>query len=151
MLIQRDARTTMGAGSPTTIRHYLKDRSVTVTEQVRPGFNTDRLTRLALDKLARLVALFLSGYTLSFTAVIGFIALIGIEVKNSILPLVLERSSLYSPLALVSLGGLVSSPLLARLLTPVLYKLLPPELEADEPVARPVAAQGPVPAGVGAQ
>jgi multidrug efflux pump subunit AcrB len=32
-----------------------------------------------------LIALFLTGYTLSFTAVIGFIALIGIEIKNSIL------------------------------------------------------------------
>ena len=32
-----------------------------------------------------LVALFLSGYTLSFTAMIGMIALVGIEIKNSIL------------------------------------------------------------------
>ena len=41
----------------------------------------------------------------------------------------LERSSLYSPLALVILGGLVSSTLLARVVTPVLYKLLAPEIE----------------------
>jgi multidrug efflux pump subunit AcrB len=116
-------------------------------------------------------ALFLSGYTLSFTAMIGFVALMGIEVKNSILlvdftnhlreqgvplddaieeagekrfvpillttltaigglvPLALERSALYSPLALVILGGLVSSTLLTRVVTPVLYKLLPPEVE----------------------
>ena len=32
-----------------------------------------------------LVALFLTGYTLSFTAMIGMIALVGIEIKNSIL------------------------------------------------------------------
>src|SRR3546814_13229284 len=32
-----------------------------------------------------IVMLFLCGYTLSFTAMIGFIALIGIEIKNSIL------------------------------------------------------------------
>jgi hypothetical protein len=92
----------------------------------------------------------LTGNTLSFTATIGFIALMGIEAKNSILlvdftnqlreqgmgmdeaiqkaggarfvpilpttttaigglvPLILERSSLYSPLALVILGGLIS-------------------------------------------
>ena len=118
-----------------------------------------------------LLALFLSGNTLSFTAVVGFVALIGIEVKNSILlvdftnqlrregvaleeaieragevrffpillttltalggllPLVLEGSSLYSPLALVITGGLISSTLLARLVTPVMYKLLAPEIE----------------------
>ena len=108
-----------------------------------------------------MVALFLSGYTLSFTAMIGFVALMGIEVKNSILlvdftnqlrqqgwplddaiqeagekrfvpillttltaiggliPLALERSALYSPLALVILGGLVSSTVLTRVVTPV--------------------------------
>jgi multidrug efflux pump subunit AcrB len=100
---------------------------------------------------------------------IGFVALIGIEIKNSILlvdftnqlraegvplgeaieqagkvrflpivlttltavggllPLALQHSSLYSPLALVIIGGLVSSTLLARLVTPVMYQLLPPE------------------------
>jgi multidrug efflux pump subunit AcrB len=113
----------------------------------------------------------MSGDTLSFTANVGFVALMGIEVKNSILlvdftnqlreegaalddairragearfvpillttltaiggllPLVLERSSLYSPLAVVILGGLVSSTLLARVVTPVLYKLLAPSIE----------------------
>jgi multidrug efflux pump subunit AcrB len=222
--------------SPTKIRHYGKERSVTVTAQVKDGYNTARVTAAAVDRLAGvpmpdgvrltaagelenrkdsvgglgtailvasfgvlailvlefrtfkstlivasviplgvvggLVALYLSGYTLSFTANIGFIALMGIEVKNSILlvdftnqlreegmdldaavqmagearfvpillttltaiggllPLVLERSSLYSPLALVILGGLVSSTLLARIVTPVLYKLLAPTVEA---------------------
>ena len=38
-----------------------------------------------LGIIGGLVALFLTGYTLSFTAMIGFIALIGIEIKNSIL------------------------------------------------------------------
>jgi multidrug efflux pump subunit AcrB len=121
-----------------------------------------------------MLALFLTGYTLSFTAVVGFVALMGIEVKNSILlvdftnqlreeglgldlavqragevrfvpillttmtaiggllPLALERSALYSPLAWVILGGLVSSTLLARVVTPVLYKLLPPAVEPRE-------------------
>jgi multidrug efflux pump subunit AcrB len=118
-----------------------------------------------------LVALLLTGYTLSFTSIIGMIALIGIEIKNSILlvdftnqlradgasldaaiakageirflpilltsataiggllPLALQGSGLYSPLAVVIIGGLVSSTLLARLVTPVMYKLLPPAVE----------------------
>ena len=117
-----------------------------------------------------LVALFLTGYTLSFTSLIGMIALVGIEIKNSILlvdftnrlrasgrplddaiaeagevrflpilltsltaiggltPLAIQGSGLYSPLAIVIIGGLVSSTLLARLVTPVMYKLLPPAI-----------------------
>jgi multidrug efflux pump subunit AcrB len=121
---------------------------------------------IPLGAAGGLVALFLAGETLSFTASIGFVALIGIEVKNSILlvdftnqlraegvpldeairkagetrffpilltsltaiggmiPLVLEHSNLYSPLALVLIGGLVSSTILSRLVTPVMSKLL---------------------------
>ncbi|HET9553186.1 MAG TPA: efflux RND transporter permease subunit [Anaeromyxobacteraceae bacterium] len=139
---------------------------------------------IPLGIVGGVLALLLSGYTLSFTAAIGFVALMGIEVKNSILlvdftnhlreqgvalddaiqeagekrfvpillttltaiggllPLALERSALYSPLALVILGGLVSSTLLTRVVTPVMYKLLPPELEAHEAAA----AAPPVPA-----
>lgn len=115
-------------------------------------------------------ALFLSGYTLSFTAMIGFVALVGIEIKTSILlvdftdqlrregmslddaiqkageirflpivlttftaiggllPLALQGSGLYSPLAWVIIGGLVSSTLIARLVTPVLYKMMAPRM-----------------------
>lgn len=40
------------------------------------------------------------------------------------MPLVLEHSALYSPLALVLIGGLVSSAILSRLITPVLSKLV---------------------------
>jgi len=133
-----------------------------------------------------LAALFLTGYTLSFTAMIGMIALVGIEIKNSILlvdftnrlrasgtalddaiaeagevrflpilltsltaiggllPLALQGSGLYSPLAVVIIGGLVSSTLLARLVTPVMYKLLPPAVEAqDTAVARRAAEPQP--------
>ncbi|HUL58002.1 MAG TPA: efflux RND transporter permease subunit, partial [Anaeromyxobacteraceae bacterium] len=134
---------------------------------------------IPLGVVGGLVALFLSGYTLSFTAVIGFVALMGIEVKNSILlvdftnqlreegvaldeaiqragetrfvpillttltaiggllPLALERSALYSPLALVILGGLVSSTVLTRVVTPVLYKLLAPEVRAPQAANEP--------------
>jgi multidrug efflux pump subunit AcrB len=118
-----------------------------------------------------LVALFATGNTLSFTALIGFVALIGIEIKTSILlvdftnrlraqgmdlehairragevrflpivltsmtaiggllPLAVQGQALYSPLAWVIIGGLVSSTLLARIVTPVLYRLLPPTME----------------------
>jgi multidrug efflux pump subunit AcrB len=226
--------TTEPEASASRIRHYQKERSVTVTAQVRDGYNTDRLTKEAIAKLdamsfppgiryeaageienrkesfgglgtaiivaifgvlailvlefrtfkgtlivasvlplgiiGGLVALYVSGNTLSFTANIGFVALMGIEVKNSILlvdftnqlreegmavdaaiqkagearfvpillttltaiggliPLIVEHSPLYSPLAIVILGGLVSSTLLARVVTPVLYKLLAPEV-----------------------
>ena len=219
------------------IEHFDTERSVTVTSQVRTGYNTDRLTRVAMDSLAAwqmppgyrwvaageiesrqesfggfggaillatfgiltvlilefktfksmlivasviplgviggMVGLWCSGYTLSFTAMIGFVALIGIEIKNSLLlvdytnqlreggadldhaieeagrvrflpivlttataiggllPLALQGSSLYSPLAIVIIGGLLSSLLLSRLVTPVLYKLLPPGLAQD--------------------
>ncbi len=134
-----------------------------------------------------LVALFLSGYTLSFTSMIGMIALVGIEIKNSILlvdftnrlrengrplddaiaeagevrflpilltsmtaiggltPLAIQGSGLYSPLAIVIIGGLISSTLLARLVTPVMYKLLPPGIEARTDAAA-VARAGTQPA-----
>jgi multidrug efflux pump subunit AcrB len=116
-------------------------------------------------------ALWLTGNSLSFTATIGFVALIGIEIKTSILlvdftnqlredgvplldaiqqagevrfvpivlttltaiggllPLAVEGSSLYSPLAWVIIGGLVSSTVLARLVTPVVYRLIPPAID----------------------
>jgi len=118
-----------------------------------------------------MVMLFLTGNSLSFTAMIGFIALIGIEIKNSILlvdftnqlreeskgldesieeagrirflpilltsatavggltPLALQGGGLYSPMAWVIIGGLISSTFIGRLVTPVLYKLLPPDLK----------------------
>jgi multidrug efflux pump subunit AcrB len=137
---------------------------------------------IPLGVVGGMAALFLSGYTLSFTAAIGFVALMGIEVKNSILlvdftnllrregvpldeaiqqagetrfvpillttltaiggllPLAIERSALYSPLALVILGGLVSSTVLTRVVTPVLYKLLPPDVDPETAPAPPVPA-----------
>lgn len=132
---------------------------------------------IPLGVVGGLAALLLTGNTLSFTAMIGFVALMGIEVKNSILlvdftnklredgmdldtaiqkagetrfvpillttltaiggliPLALERSPLYSPLAWVILGGLVSSTLLARVVTPIMYKLIPPAVGSEEDAA----------------
>lgn len=221
--------------SPNQIRHYDKDRYVTVSSFAKPGYNVQRMNEDITAKLGQfkfekgqtftvagekesqeesfgglgliilvtifgflgvlilefktfksilivlsviplgivggLAMLFLTGETLSFTATIGFIALVGIEVKNSLLvvdftnqlraqgmgieeaiieageirfvpilltsmtaiggllPLVIEYSALYSPLALVLIGGLISSTLLSRLVTPVMYKLLPPSIE----------------------
>jgi len=120
---------------------------------------------IPLGLFGAVAALWMTGNSLSFTATIGIIALIGIEIKNSILlvdfteqlrregvplkeaieragevrflpvlltsvtaiggllPLALERSGLYSPLAIAIIGGLVSSTLLSRLATPVMYWL----------------------------
>jgi len=141
---------------------------------------------IPLGVVGGVVALLASGYTLSFTAMIGFVALVGIEIKTSILlvdftdqlrregmdlddaiqkageirflpivlttmtaiggllPLALQGSGLYSPLAWVIIGGLVSSTLIARLVTPVLYKMLAPALEDDS--AAVVVAPSLVPA-----
>jgi multidrug efflux pump subunit AcrB len=128
------------------------------------------LSVVPLGIIGAVLMLWITGNTLSFVAVIGLIALIGIEVKNSILlvdytdqlrrngmglndaiqeagetrfipiilttltaiggltPLVMENNPLYSPLALVIIGGLISSTLLTRVVTPVLYKLLAPRV-----------------------
>ncbi|MDP3003481.1 MAG: efflux RND transporter permease subunit [Bacteroidales bacterium] len=128
------------------------------------------LSVIPLGIIGGLIMLYLTGYSLSFAAAIGFVALIGIEIKNSILlvdftnqlrqqgtplneaiikageirflpvllttltaiggllPIALGNSNLYSPLAWVIVGGLITSTLLARLVTPVMYKLLPPEI-----------------------
>lgn len=129
------------------------------------------LSVIPLGIIGAIAALLLTGNPFSFVAVIGLIALIGIEVKNSILlvdftnqlreqgmplveaikeagevrfvpivltsltaigglmPLALEANPLYSPLAWVLIGGLISSTLLSRIVTPVLYRLLPPKVE----------------------
>ena len=129
---------------------------------------------IPLGLTGALLALLATGYNLSFTSIIGMIALIGIEIKNSILlvdftnqlrergtpldqaiqeagevrflpilltsataiggltPLAVQGSALYSPLAIVIIGGLISSTLLARLVTPVMYKLLPPTVQSTE-------------------
>jgi multidrug efflux pump subunit AcrB len=48
---------------------------------------------------------------------------------GGLLPLAVQQVGMYSPMAWVIIGGLVSSTLLARLVTPVMYKLVPPQLE----------------------
>ncbi len=132
-------------------------------------------TVVPLGVTGALLALLLTGYTLSFTGIIGLLALLGIEIKNSILlvdftnqlradgktldaaieeageirffpilltsataigglmPLAVQGSPLYSPLAVVIIGGLLSSTLLARLVTPAMYKLFPPAVTVRSP------------------
>jgi multidrug efflux pump subunit AcrB len=129
------------------------------------------LSVIPLGVIGAVSMLLITGNPMSFVAVVGLIALVGIEVKNSILlvdftnqlrergvplqeaiekageirfvpivltsltaiggliPLAIEGNPLYSPLALVLIGGLISSTLLSRLVTPVMYKLLPPRVE----------------------
>jgi multidrug efflux pump subunit AcrB len=118
--------------------------------------------------------LWITGNPMSFVAIIGFIGLAGVEVKNSILlvdftnqlresgkpldeaikeagdlrflpivltsltaiggliPIALNSNPLVSPLALVLIGGLISSTLLSRIVTPVVYKLIPPKVVLKE-------------------
>ncbi|MCI0433801.1 MAG: efflux RND transporter permease subunit, partial [Gemmatimonadetes bacterium] len=70
------------------------------------------------------------------------ILLTSLTAIGGLTPLAIQGSGLYSPLAIVIIGGLISSTLLARLVTPVMYKLLPPAVEAAarlQPL-RPLAA-----------
>jgi multidrug efflux pump subunit AcrB len=50
---------------------------------------------------------------------------------GGLLPLAIQNSGLYSPMAWVIIGGLITSTLLARLVTPVLYKLIPPDIDNE--------------------
>lgn len=128
------------------------------------------LSVIPLGMVGALTALWITGNSLSFVAIIGLIALAGIEVKTSILlvdftnqlrlegkqldaaireageirflpivlttitaiggliPIALSTNPLISPLAIVLIGGLISSTLLSRIVTPVMYKLLPPKI-----------------------
>jgi hypothetical protein len=61
----------------------------------------------------------------------------------------LQNIGLYSPMSWVIIGGLITSTLLARLVTPVMYKLIPPSIAtlptAGGTLAAP-AGLAPVPA-----
>ena len=130
------------------------------------------LSVIPLGVIGGVLMLWLTGNPLSFVAIVGFIALAGVEVKNSILlvdftnqlreqgmpleaaikeageirflpivltsltaiggltPIAMNSNPLISPLALVLIGGLISSTLLSRIVTPVVYKLIPPRIES---------------------
>jgi multidrug efflux pump subunit AcrB len=139
---------------------------------------------IPLGMFGGLIALWATGNSISYTAVIGFVALVGIEIKNSILlvdfttqlrqqgmelrpaieragevrflpvlltsvtavlallPLALSGSGLYSPLAWVIIGGLISSTLLSRVVTPVMYLLL---VRNAPPVVADLGLEGKLP------
>jgi multidrug efflux pump subunit AcrB len=128
------------------------------------------LSVIPLGIVGAVLALLVTGNPLSFVAIIGLIALAGVEVKNSILlvdftnqlrqqgksvdeaireagevrflpivltsltaiggllPIALSTNPLIAPLAIVLIGGLVSSTILSRIVTPVVYKLIPPRI-----------------------
>jgi multidrug efflux pump subunit AcrB len=128
------------------------------------------LSVIPLGIVGAVLALLVTGNSLSFVASIGIIALAGIEVKNTILlvdftnqlraegmalddaikeagevrflpiilttftaiggliPIAISTNPLISPLAIVMIGGLISSTLLSRIVTPVVYKLMPPKV-----------------------
>ncbi|WP_295124722.1 efflux RND transporter permease subunit [uncultured Chitinophaga sp.] len=132
------------------------------------------LSVIPLGVVGAAVALWLTGNSLSFVAIIGLIALAGIEVKNTILlvdftnqlrmqgkpldeaireagevrflpivltsltaiggliPIAISTNPLIAPLAIVLIGGLISSTLLSRIVTPVVYKLIPPAVKPEE-------------------
>ncbi len=132
------------------------------------------LSVIPLGIVGAVLALFITGNTLSFVASVGIVALAGIEVKNTILlvdftnqlrregmalneaiekageirflpivltsltaiggllPIAWSSNPLISPLAIVMIGGLISSTLLSRIVTPVIYKLMPPTIDKGE-------------------
>ena len=57
------------------------------------------------------------------------VVLTSITAICGLIPLALNANPLISPLAIVLIGGLISSTILARIVTPVMYKLIPPSIE----------------------
>lgn len=54
---------------------------------------------------------------------------------GGLLPIAWSSNPLISPLAIVMIGGLISSTLLSRIVTPVVYKLMPPRIvDEDTPM-----------------
>ncbi len=57
------------------------------------------------------------------------VLLTSVTAIGALTPLAVGGSALYGPLAIVMIGGLISSTLFARVVTPVMYQLVPPEVE----------------------
>jgi len=60
------------------------------------------------------------------------VVLTSITAICGLLPIALNPNPLVAPLAIVLIGGLISSTILSRIVTPVMYKLIPPQLEQEE-------------------
>ena len=57
------------------------------------------------------------------------IILTSLTAIGGLMPIALSSNPLISPLAVVMIGGLISSTLLSRIVTPVVYKLIPPRID----------------------
>jgi multidrug efflux pump subunit AcrB len=60
------------------------------------------------------------------------VVLTSITAICGLLPIAMNPNPLIAPLAIVLIGGLISSTILSRIVTPVMYKLIPPHLESDD-------------------
>jgi multidrug efflux pump subunit AcrB len=54
------------------------------------------------------------------------IVLTSMTAIGGLFPIAISTNPLISPLAIVMIGGLISSTILSRVVTPVIYKLIPP-------------------------
>jgi multidrug efflux pump subunit AcrB len=57
------------------------------------------------------------------------IVLTSLTAIGGLFPIALSTNPLIAPLAIVLIGGLISSTLLSRVVTPVVYKLIPPAVK----------------------
>ena len=60
------------------------------------------------------------------------VVLTSITAICGLIPLAMNPNPLIAPLAIVLIGGLISSTILSRIVTPVMYKLIPPKIESEE-------------------
>jgi multidrug efflux pump subunit AcrB len=56
------------------------------------------------------------------------IVLTSLTAIGGLMPIALSTNPLIAPLAIVLIGGLISSTVLSRIVTPVVYKLIPPRI-----------------------
>lgn len=57
------------------------------------------------------------------------VVLTSITAISGLIPIALNPNPLIAPLAIVLIGGLISSTILSRVVTPVMYKLIPPSID----------------------
>ncbi|TJZ53759.1 efflux RND transporter permease subunit [Sphingobacterium olei] len=60
------------------------------------------------------------------------VVLTSITAICGLIPIALNPNPQIAPLAIVLIGGLISSTILSRIVTPVMYKLMPPQIEVEE-------------------
>lgn len=60
------------------------------------------------------------------------VVLTSITAICGLIPIAMNPNPQIAPLAIVLIGGLISSTILSRIVTPVMYKLIPPQVELEE-------------------